>query len=192
MEKRIAYNSQANFRATEENGKKYIEGEFIVFNQRTELYPGTFEQISPEAVTDTEDVKALFNHNHDLVLGSTTNNTLLLEKTETGLKGKIEVNENDQDALNAHARILRGDVPGCSFGFYPVDEEYNEKERLITVTDMKLFEVSPCVFPAYKQTSVSARTREEIESNFFNCSHRAKAKKILEGIRGKKNVKAAD
>lgn len=179
MEKRISM-IPTQFRAGTEEGQKIIEGKFIVFNERTELYPGTYEEIAPEAVNDISDVRALYNHNHDIVLGSTLSRTLILDKRDDGLYGKIIINPDDSDALNAHARIQRGDIQGCSFGFIPVDEEYDEKEKVIRVKRLDLFEVSPCVFPAYPQTEVAARSRNEIEKRF----NKERAKRLLKKIRG--------
>ena len=58
----------------------------------------------------------LWNHDSNIVLGSTANGTAVLREDETGLWGSVEINEQDQEALNAYARVGRGDVNGCSFG----------------------------------------------------------------------------
>lgn len=164
MEKRTGI-SNAEFRASEAEGKKYIEGYFVVFNQMTNLNGPIWEEIAPEAIADDPgDVRALFNHNMDLVLGTTGSNTLELKKDDSGLYGKIEVNTEDTDALNAYARVKRGDVKGCSFGFIPTSEEHRSEgdKEVFRVTGLQLFEVSPCVFPAYPQTSINAR-QEQLE-----------------------------
>ena len=65
----------------------------------------------------------------------------------------------------AYARVGRGDVRGCSFGFdiRAMEESWDEDGTYRTrLTDVDLFEVSPCTFPAYKQTTVSARSAENI------------------------------
>ena len=179
MEKRMGFN-KSKFRAEERDGKKYIEGEFIVFNKRTQLWGNVYEEIAPESIGDLTDIRALYNHNQDIVLGTTGNKTVSFEKRETGLWGSIEVNEEDQDALNAHSRIKRGDVPGCSFGFIPTKEEHKTEgeNEIFRVTEMQLFEVSPCVFPAYPQTSISARQKdfEEIKSRELTV----RKKKLIE------------
>lgn len=153
----------AEFTTREENAQRYIEGYFIVFNQTTELWRGFYEEISPEAVGDMSDVRALYNHDHNLVLGSTLNGTLRLAKDDYGVKGVIEINEKDTEAVNAYERIKRGDVKGCSFGFELVSEQYTQLENgdtKATVKELNLFEVSPCVFPAYPQTAINARQKD--------------------------------
>ena len=100
------------------------------------------------------------------MLGSTSNRTLTLSEDDVGLKGSIQINENDQEALNAYARVSRGDVDGCSFGFEIKDmEEWWDEDGIyhtrITEVD-PLYEVSPCTFPAYTSTSISARNKEHL------------------------------
>lgn len=164
----IPINKRTSFIETEfradvtEQDELIVEGYFIRFDSETELYPGVFEQVSPESVDDSlenEDIRSLFNHDDNLVLGRTGNNTLKLRKDEKGLFGQVIINKDDSEAMNAYARIKRGDVVGCSFGFMPIDQDYAENgERTdITIRKMRLFEVSPCVFPAYPQTEISAR-----------------------------------
>lgn len=109
----------------------------------------------------------LWNHNTDIVLGSTENRTAYLSEDERGLHGPVEINEDDQAAKDAYARIARGDVRGCSFGFdiRGLEESWDEDGTYRTrLTDVDLYEVSPCTFPAYAQTSIQARAKEELEA----------------------------
>ena len=65
--------------------------------------------------------------------------------------------------MNLYARIERGDVDQCSFGFDVLDEdtEYREDGSVHwTIKRVKLYEVSPVTFPAYEDTSVSARKKD--------------------------------
>ena len=65
--------------------------------------------------------------------------------------------------MNIHARVERGDVTQCSFGFYIISEETDLRSDgtvVWTLTDVELFEVSCCTFPAYKETSIQARKRD--------------------------------
>ena len=151
------------FSTREEGSQKIIEGYFIVFNQPTELWNGFFEEISPEAVDNLADVKALWNHNHDIILGWTRNSTVTLKKDGHGVFGSIVINEKDVDATNAYERVKRGDVISSSFGFEILSEQYTEREDgtlLVTLKDINLIEVSPCVFPAYPQTAINARKKD--------------------------------
>ena len=163
--------SQAtNFQTRSEEDKKVIEGYFIVCNSETELFPGAFEEVAPGSLDNTldNDVRALVNHDANLVLGRTKNKTLELRVDEKGLWASVEVNENDGDALNVYERLKRGDVDQCSFGFKILkeDEEIRDDGTIkVTIREMELREVSIVTFPAYGETSVQARMKqaEQIE-----------------------------
>lgn len=168
MERRVL--QTVPFQTREEDGKRYLDGYYSVFNQPYEVVSGWIEEIAPGAFSRTlregSDVKVLWNHNTDIVLGSTANRTAYLYEDERGLHGPAEINEEDQDAKNAYARVNRGDVRGCSFGFEirGMEESWDDDGTYRTrLTDVELFEVSPCTFPAYTSTSISARAKEDLE-----------------------------
>lgn len=156
----------------EEDGKRRLEGYFSVFDQPYEVVPGWVETIAPgafdRALRSGRDVKVLWNHDTNIVLGSTENHTAELREDARGLFGGVEINENDQDAKNVYARVGRRDVTGCSFGFEisrmeeSWDEDGTYRTRIMEV--FPLYEVSPCTFPAYTQTSVTARAKETLEA----------------------------
>ena len=154
----------AEFRARDEGGP-VIEGYFSVFNRDYELWPGAVEQVAPGAFRETlgGDIRALANHDTRLVLGRTTTGTLTLREDDKGLFGTIKMNEQDSDAMNLYARVQRGDVSQCSFGFDIKSEEFVENPdgsvRWI-IKDVVLYEVSVCTFPAYAETSVEARKND--------------------------------
>ena len=144
----------------------YLEGYFARFNENYEVWKGATESIAPGAFTNSvnQDVRALFNHNDDLILGRTSNGTLELKQDDKGLWGKIKINKKDSDAMNAYERIARGDITGCSFGFgIKSQEETISDDGSIhwTLTEIDpLVEVSPCTFPAYQATSISSRGKD--------------------------------
>ena len=94
----------------------FIEGYFAVFNSNYDLGMGMSESIAPGAFTNTlaDDIRALVNHDTTLVLGRTTAHTLEVRQDEHGLWGRVQINPNDQDAMNLYARVQRGDVSQCS------------------------------------------------------------------------------
>ena len=157
-------NSQ--FKTREDGGTLRIEGYFAVFDSTTELWPGAFESIAPGAFTETitrDDVRALIDHETMYVLGRNISSTLELREDERGLWGSILINPNDQDAMNLYARVQRGDVSQCSFGFDILNEEtefFEDGSIKWTIKDVKLYEVSVCTFPAYKETEVEARKKD--------------------------------
>lgn len=152
---------------TREDGDNipHISGYFAVFNSDYEIAPGMSESIAPGAFSSSlaNDVRALINHDTTLVLGRTKAHTLELRQDEHGLWGDIAINPNDGDAMNLYERVKRGDVDQCSFGFEIRNEESDFRDDGSvhwTITDVNLFEVSACTFPAYEATNISARAAQ--------------------------------
>jgi len=145
--------------------KKYLEGYFAVFNSRTQLWPGCYEEVDPKTFDDTMggDIRALINHDTTLVLGRNKSGTAEFKIDARGLWGKVEINEKDTDAMNAYERVQRGDIDQCSFGFTILDEEVTYQDNGDVVFRLKkvdLHEVSICTFPAYPETSIHARKQD--------------------------------
>lgn len=153
-------------RSDSDTGDLYIEGYFAVFGDIYHVWDGATESIAPGAFSESigGDVRALYNHNDDLILGRTSAGTMELREDSHGLWGRIKLNRNDTDAMNAYERIKRGDITGCSFGFNIESEEteYRDDGSVHwTITKVNpLYEISPCVFPAYEATNVSARGKQ--------------------------------
>lgn len=156
----------------DENGKKYIEGYFAVFNKPYKVCSGWIEEIAPGAfarmLANGSNVRVLWNHNRDIVLGCTANATLTLREDEVGLWGSVEINEADSEAVNAHARVERGDVDGASFGFdIGKIEEWWDADGVLHTRILEvdpLYEISPCTFPAYEDTNISARNANAVDA----------------------------
>ena len=156
----------SNFKTREDGEEKRIEGYFAVFDSVYEIAPGMTESVAPGAFTETlgDDVRALIDHESMYVLGRNRASTLELREDNKGLWGSILVNPNDQDALNAYARVDRGDVNQCSFGFdiLSEDTEFREDGSVHwTIKKVRLYEVSICTFPAYSETQVDARRKDK-------------------------------
>lgn len=164
----MVFSSELKTRSNEESGEAFIEGYFAVFNQETELWPGAFEEIAPEAFnrslnTEKVDVIALDNHDSRAVLGSLGSDTLELTTDSHGLYGRVKIDLEDPFAKSAYRKVQTGKVRGCSFGFYPTTEEIIEREDGSVkwrVKDADLLEVSITAFPAYPQTEVAARQKD--------------------------------
>lgn len=157
----------SQFNTREDGEALSIEGYFAVFNSTYEMDPvyGFSESVAPGAFTESlsDDVRALINHDTSLVLGRTKAHTLTLKQDERGLWGHIDINPDDSDAMNLYARVKRGDVDQCSFGFDILEEdtEYRDDGSVHwTIRKVKLYEVSVCTFPAYEETAVKARQKD--------------------------------
>lgn len=113
-------------------------------------------------------IKALWNHNKDMVLGNTKNGTLRLIQDERGLKFDIDL-PGTSWGRDAGISVARGDVDTMSFSFFPRKNGVNwTRSNNISVrelVDIELLEVSPCPFAAYPQSSVYARSLLEDYEN---------------------------
>ena len=155
----------SDFKTREDGEELRIEGYFAVFNSNYDIFIDMSESVAPGAFSDTlgDDIRALIDHETMYVLGRNRAGTLELREDSHGLWGSILLNPNDQDAMNLYARVKRGDVNQCSFGFDILDEEtefFDDGSVHWTIKKVKLYEVSVCTFPAYAETSVMARKNE--------------------------------
>lgn len=179
--------SASQFTTREDGEELRIEGYFAIFNSNYEMFADASESIAPGAFTNAlnDDIRALINHDTTLVLGRNTAGTLQLREDDKGLWGSIIINPKDSDAMNIYARVQRGDVSQCSFGFDILDEEtefQGDGSVHWTIKAVKLYEVSICTFPAYEATSVDARMKD-----FEALKKRAKEAwraKMLEKLKG--------
>jgi HK97 family phage prohead protease len=166
--------SPTEVRAESQDGAMVISGYAASYNVLSLPLPnsaGTFlERIKPGAfdrsVREKADVRCLWNHKPDVVLGRTTAGTLVLSPDARGLFYRC-ILPNNTNGRDAYESIKRGDVSNCSFGFtVPKGGEVFEKRDAETgfpirdLLDVNLLDVSPVAYAAYPDTSVSARERQ--------------------------------
>jgi len=161
LKRRMIFDAQ-ELRAENKEGEGLPEilGYAALFNVSTDLGYGT-ESIAQGAFTESlqrgDDVRALFNHDPNLILGRTKARTLALVEDLKGLKVRISPPETTlgKDLVKS---IERGDISQMSFGFYidAEDVSYSDDSKPhFTIVRASLFDVSPVTFPAYEQTSIS-------------------------------------
>lgn len=142
--------------------ERKIVGRPAVFNQLSQNLGGFRERILPGAFTKTleeSNVKALWNHDNNYVLGSVRSGTLRITEDTEGLS--FEATPPDtQWARDFMQSVERGDVDQMSFRFRSIRDRWtkDEENNLIReLVEVQLIEVSPVTFPAYPQTSVDLR-----------------------------------
>jgi uncharacterized protein len=143
-----------------------LHGYAVVFNTLTEIGPGIWEEIAPEAVdrslNNNDDIRALKDHKPDAVLGRRSKGTLRLQKDQRGLRVEIDVPKTQvgEDLL---VSVQRGDVDGMSFSFFNQKYQFRTEsgKRIARLVDCQLREVSPVSFPAYPQTTLALRSMQE-------------------------------
>lgn len=153
---------------TAEDAAPVISGHGSVFNTRSENLGGFREVIMPGAFDDVlnDDVRALFNHDPNFVLGRTISGTLTLEVDERGLKYEI-LSPNTQTIRDLLLEPLkRGDISQSSFAFRVArdGEEWDEDDEGVVVRTIhkfkQLFDVSPVTYPAYPEAGAATRAMD--------------------------------
>ena len=148
-----------------ESKSPVIKGHAAVFNQRTHIpFWGFDEMVAPDAFADSiqkDDIRALFNHDVNYVLGRNRAGTLKLFEDVRGLA--IEINPPDtQFARDLMELIKRGDVNQMSFAFSVISESWTrggeEESDLRVLQQVKLYDVSCVTMPAYEGTDCAVRS----------------------------------
>ena len=165
LEKRTYKSSDIGIEKREDD-KPVIKGHAALFNVvesggwfREQVAPGAFKES-----LKTDDVRALWNHNTEIVLGRNKASTLKLWEDDKGLA--VEIYPSDTELVRGYLDMIeRGDVSQMSFGFVIVDRrkdvswtEEEGKDDLRTIKKLELWEVSPVTFPFYKATDVSLKS----------------------------------
>ncbi len=140
-----------------------LQGYAAVFSQPTDL---TYfrEQVDPKAFNKTireMDVKALRNHNPDFIAGRSRGGpkNLRLEPDDHGLFHTLQIPDT-ATARAIYEDVGAGLIDAMSFAFATVKDEWDEQDTaspLRTLKQVRLFDVSYVVYPAYPTTSAEAR-----------------------------------
>lgn len=164
------------FRAADGDHAPGIEGYASVFNRnsapitdwlglsyRERVAPGAFKKTIDEA-----DIRALWNHDPNWVLGRTKSKTLRLREDEFGLA--VEIDPPATSWANDLMEVMRrGDVDQMSVGFEIVrdkwesyeDHDTGKRSDVHVLLEAKLFDVSVVTFPAFPQTEAKVRALME-------------------------------
>jgi HK97 family phage prohead protease len=164
VERRIV-DAQLEVRSSGDEPVKLI-GYAAVFDRDANIAGLFLERIAPgafAAAVAEDDVRALFNHDPNFVLGRTAAGTLRLSEDETGLLYEVDPPDT-QVARDLMVSVKRGDVNQSSFGFQVVRDEWLRAENAgdlpkRTILEARLFDVSPVTYPAYEETTAEARSQ---------------------------------
>ena len=137
-----------------------VVGYGSIFNSRSENLGGFYEYISPTAISEEtiakSDVRALINHDANLILARSTSGTLDLSVDEKGLKYEFEIPETSY-GKDLAINMKNGNLNQSSFAFtvgsdvWSSDDDGNDI-RTITSID-KLYDISVVSYPAYSQAA---------------------------------------
>lgn len=172
-ETRCAGVTELRIEAQDGGGLPIIEGHAAVFDSLSQdigfIFPFK-ERIQKGAFKDSvqrDDIRALWNHDANYVLGRNKAGMLELEETDRGLKVRIHPPDTTW-ARDLTESIKRGDVTQMSFGFTVETESWSVEngEDIRTLERVKLYDVSPVTFPAYLDTDVGVRSALDAYNKF--------------------------
>ncbi|MCW5568428.1 MAG: HK97 family phage prohead protease [Burkholderiales bacterium] len=164
MLREIRILSIAGLEVRSEGDSKSIRGYAAKFDVLSENLGGFREQIKPGAFADVldNDVRALVNHDPNLILGRNKSGTLDIGQDETGLWYEAKLPDT-QAARDLAQSISRGDINQSSFAFSVASggQDWSEDDdgRIIrTITKFsRLYDVSAVTYPAYPDATVGMR-----------------------------------
>src|ERR1700730_4284811 len=119
------------------------------------------ERVARSAFADSirnDDIRALFNHDPNFILGRSKVGTLKLSEDTEGLRVEIDLPATSA-ARDLVESIRRGDISQMSFGFTALDDSWEKDSAGVmvrTLRKVRLYDVSPVTFPAYPQTDIKA------------------------------------
>jgi len=148
---------------TRSDGQTRISGYFSVFNQQSQNLGFFREVVDPGTFRDTvasDDIVALFNHDPNYPLGGTKEGRLALSEDDHG--GHMDVRPTGTSyARDLVTNIREGTIRHQSFGFEvkPGGDTWDDSSDVPIrhLRAVRLFDVSPVVFPAYTMTDVQVR-----------------------------------
>lgn len=153
-----------------------LVGRPIVYDSKTDI-GGWFEEVIERGAldkTDLTDVRFLVNHDTSKIplarsRKNTENSTMKLTVDEDGMGIRVSLDtENNSEARNLFSAVERGDITGMSFMFSIKDEEWDNIDSDYPTRRIKgissVIEVSAVTFPAYEETSISARDKGALEN----------------------------
>lgn len=149
----------ARFNTLSEPMPIIVDGEKIG-TFREELLPGCFASAIP-----TSDIRALINHDANLILGRSLSGTLRVFEDEHGLAFSNDPPDTTY-AKDLQISMRRGDISQCSFGFVVSENGDSYRKDPNTVNGYirsiskieRLFDVSPVTYPAYIDTNCAVRS----------------------------------
>lgn len=146
-----------------EGGRRRIAGYAAAFGRESRNLGGFKEVVDPVAFNQSRgdgwpEVICRYNHDDNMLLGTSAAGTLQLRTDRYGLEYEVEPPQSRSDILEL---VERGDVRKSSFAFraleddWTVDEQGFPKRSLLSV---QLVDVAPVNVPAYADTTVGLRS----------------------------------
>lgn len=164
-ERRVFSGAQVRAQKANADDAPKLAGYAALFNSASDDLGGFTEIITPGAFKDAiprSDIRALFNHDPNYVLGRNKAGTLTVSEDTRGLA--MEATPPDvQWVRDLLVSVERGDIDQMSFGFRVAKggDEWLYTDDAVTRTITKieeLFDVAVVTYPAYPDTDVAVRS----------------------------------
>lgn len=168
-DRRITNNAHCKIETRADGGKTLVGYGAVFFradDPGTEYRLGSdlYERVSrtafDRAIKEKADVRGLYNHNPNVILGRTAAGTMRLSVDDTGLRYEIDLPDTTQ-ARDVAALIERGDVTGSSFSFRTIKQSFSRdssrRADVRQLEDLEVLDVGPVTFPAYEATTAAMR-----------------------------------
>lgn len=189
MKKVEARKFKADFeiRQNDEGNVDKIIGYAAVTDSEAPEVMGFIERIEPGAFENAigkSDVRALFNHDSNYILGRKSAGTLTLIEDENGLFYEIDP-PNTSYANDLLESLSRGDIDESSFGFTVKNETWDDSGDIPvrTIVEVEeLYDVGPVTRGWYPQSESGLKSKSEVLQEFRNMKNdeNCKAKEELE------------
>ena len=160
---RRSYNFELRSTQTED-GKRQVRGHGAVYDSRSEDLGG-FREIIAKGAFDkavNDDIRALFNHDPNQILGRTTAGTLKVSTDERGLAYELVLPDTSY-AKDLAVNLDLGNITQSSFAMTVKRDRWEEEEDgtiLRTILEVEnLYDVSPVTYPAYQEADVRVARR---------------------------------
>lgn len=176
--------ASAELRVETVKDKPVIRGYAAVFNSisadlggfRETIQPGAFSRALSDA---TLDVRALINHDKNLVLGRSSAGTVRLNEGARGLYVEIDPPDTSY-AKDLLISMERGDISGMSFRFYMSEDRSGQTWQktddgvIRTITSIaKIDDISIATYPAYPDAQAAVRSLQDFLKPSFSRRHNA-------------------
>lgn len=143
-------------------------GYALKWGARSQNLGGFYEKVNEGATSKTiqeADIRALLNHDPNLILGRNKASTLRMAEDTSGLHYEVDMPDTSY-ARDLAVSMERGDITQSSFGFRTIDDDWglDENDDLVrTLNEIALFDVSPVTYPAYLDSTSGVGSRQALE-----------------------------
>ncbi len=143
--------------------KRTFGGYAAKFNTQSKNLGGFIERIDPGFFNKSRgdnwpDVIARYNHDDNMLLGTTAAGTLRIGVDSVGLEYQVDPPKSREDVYEL---VERGDVVKSSFAFQMFEDDWAASDQgfpMRTLVTGKLIDVAPVNIPAYDDTTVGLRS----------------------------------